>query len=313
MREKRNLVMKKQCCVVIPVYKPDFKFNDCLQALKRQKDVDFDLYIIESGNWTTLYEKDIEGLSCKINHIDIRDFNHGTTRQYAAQKCAEYPIIIFLTQDAIPANEYAFRNLIRCFKDKSVGCAYGRQLPQKYANFFSSRARNYNYPAQSQKKTFANAGRLGIKAVFLSDSFAAYRNEALISVGGFPKGIILGEDMYVAAKMLLAGWANFYCAEAVVIHSHNYSFLQEFKRYFDIGVFHIQQPWILENFGKAEKEGIHLVLAEFKYLFLHRPHLIPNAILRHGMQYFGYWLGRHEQYIPNRIKCCLSMNPNYWS
>lgn len=38
--------------------------------------------------------------------------------------------------------------------------------------------------------------------------------------------------------MVLAGWYNAYCAEAKVYHSHNYTILQEVRRYFDTGAFH---------------------------------------------------------------------------
>ncbi|VCW13919.1 hypothetical protein BANRA_01245 [Escherichia coli] len=43
--------------------------------------------------------------------------------------------------------------------------------------------------------------------------------------------------MYYTAKAILAGYKVAYVADAVVKHSHNYSPIDEFKRYFDIGVF----------------------------------------------------------------------------
>lgn len=45
-------------------------------------------------------------------------------------------IFIFLTQDAILKDEFTIERLIRAFDDKQIGCAYGRQLPHKEANFF---------------------------------------------------------------------------------------------------------------------------------------------------------------------------------
>ena len=83
-----------------------------------------------------------------------------------------------------------------------------------------------------------------MKTAFNSNSFAAYRRKALKDVGGFPINTILSEDMYVTAKMLLKNWSVAYCADAKVYHSHNYTIWQEFKRYFDIGVFHAKEAWI---------------------------------------------------------------------
>ena len=86
---------------------------------------------------------------------------------------------------------------------------------------------------------------IGIKAAFLSNSFAAYRRSALESVGGFPSDTIFGEDTFAAAKMLLNGWKIAYSAEATVYHSHNLTFIEEFRRYFDIGVFHSREKWFM--------------------------------------------------------------------
>jgi rhamnosyltransferase len=71
-----------------------------------------------------------------------------------------------------------------------------------------------------------------------------------MAVAGFPEKLILGEDMVVAARMLQAGWSVAYVSDAQVYHSHGYTIAQEFKRYFDIGVMHQDQAWILQEFGK---------------------------------------------------------------
>jgi rhamnosyltransferase len=62
-----------------------------------------------------------------------------------------------------------------------------------------------HYPAASEMRALASREQLGIKAVFLSNSLAAYRRSALMAVGGFPKNVISGEDTIVAARLLLAG------------------------------------------------------------------------------------------------------------
>ena len=57
-----------------------------------------------------------------------------------------------------------------------------------------------------------------------------------------------------------------YIADAMVKHSHNYSLIEEFKRYFDIGVFHADQQWIRNNFGGAGGEGKTFLISELLYL-----------------------------------------------
>jgi rhamnosyltransferase len=61
----------------------------------------------------------------------------------------------------------------------------------------------------------------GLKTCFLSNSFAAHRLSALRQAGGFAPDLILGEDMHLAARLLLAGHAIRYQTSAQVYHSHN--------------------------------------------------------------------------------------------
>lgn len=304
--------MVKQAVVIIPIYHPDQKFGKLLDMLKQQEGIDFDVYIIDSGSVYTQYEKYLDGLSCKIVKTTPQAFNHGNTRQQAAEACAIYSFLIYMTQDAVPANIHALKNLIQVFRDKSVGCAYGRQLPNADAGILGAHARLFNYPAKSQIKTLADSKKLGIKAAFISDTFAAYRTSALKEIGGFPKGVILSEDTYAAAKMLMAGWKSVYCAEAQVYHSHDYTIWQEFRRYFDTGVFHACEPWIREQFGQAEGEGKKFVLSEVRYLFRRAPWMLPAMILRDGMKFLGYRMGMKANALPAWLREKCSMNRLYW-
>src|SRR5690606_22126597 len=127
--------------------------------------------------------------------------------------------------------------LVAAFNDPAVAVAYGRQLPHHVANPIAAHARLFNYGARSYVAGMEDATRMGIKTVFASNSFAAYRAATFKELGGFPERTILSEDMYLAARSVLAGGKVAYVAEACVRHSHNYTPLEEFRRYFDIGVF----------------------------------------------------------------------------
>jgi rhamnosyltransferase len=85
-------------------------------------------------------------------------------------------------------------------------------------------------------------------------------------MGGFPSNLPMGEDTYTAAKLLLSGQSLHYQASAAVYHSHNYNGLQDFQRMFDTGVFHAQNPWLQESFGRAEGEGMKLLSSQWQTL-----------------------------------------------
>jgi len=242
------------------------------------------------------------------------EFNHGGTRQWAIERLpADIELVILATQDAVPADEQAFAELVAAFDDPAVGAAYGRQLPRPGAGPIEAHARLFNYPESGALKSLADAPVLGIKTAFISNSFAAYRRRALEAVGGFPRDAIVSEDTWVSARMLLAGWRVAYRAGARVFHSHAYSPWQDLQRYFDIGVFHAANPWIMQAFGAAEGEGRRFVESEIRHLLRHAPHLIPSALLRTAMKYLGYALGRREAVLPAWLKTRMSMHPGYWA
>ena len=279
--------------------------------IKQQSISDIPVLLIDSGKGIS-YADAIGGMNVEIRHISSQDFNHGGTRQWGIDQCSESDIYVFLTQDAIPADAYAIENLVAAFDDEQVGSAYGRQLPHEGAGIFGRIARAFNYPPESHIYGLEDRKQHGIKTAFISNSFAAYRKEAMHSVGGFPKDTILSEDMYVAAKMLLAGWRVAYVADAMVYHSHDYTMLQEFRRYFDIGVFHAREPWIQRDFGKAEGEGKRFVMTEFRSVMRHHPMSLWEIPLRDGLKYLGYCMGKREAQIPNTWKKKCSMFPQYW-
>ncbi|WP_085534664.1 MULTISPECIES: glycosyltransferase [unclassified Pseudomonas] len=250
----------------------------------------------------------------RVEVIAAQQFNHGGTRRWASEQ-VDADALILLTQDAIPATPQTFANLIQELEeDPRIGLAYGRQLPHPGAGILEAQSRHFNYSPQSRSKSLADAGELGIKTCFSSDSFSVYRRSALQAVGGFPEDVIGSEDAHVAARMLLNGYLVRYAASACVQHSHSYSLMQEFRRYFDIGVFYGREPWIREAFGSAGGEGKRYVQAELRALRdagqLQR---VPEVLLRSALKLLGYRLGHAEQHLPTPLKRRLSMFSNYWT
>jgi rhamnosyltransferase len=249
----------------------------------------------------------------RVRSIPQSQFNHGATRQLAAEMLPDADILIYMTQDAILTSPAAIANLLRAFEDPSVAAAYGRQLPRIGARAIEAHARSFNYPESSDIRTFASRERLGFKAIFISNSFAAYRRSALTAVGGFPTQVIFGEDTVTAARLLMAGHKVAYVSEASARHSHPYTWTQEFKRYFDIGVLHSREQWLLDSFGGAGGEGKRFILSEMKYLLHNECLQIPSALVRTGLKLLGYRLGRKESRLPLGMKRKLSMHHRFWA
>ncbi len=298
--------------IVIPIYNAERHLDKLLPALERQGLSPGQFLIIDSSSTDESPSRFVK-FGARLHVIPQSEFDHGGTRRLAASLCADVDFLIYLTQDAVPVSTEAFIRLLNVFQNPKVGVAYGRQLPRPEARAIERHARLVNYPVQdSEVRTFEDRRRLGIKTVFSSDSFAAYRRSALEEVGGFPERAFFAEDQIVAAKMLAAGWSTAYCADAEVIHSHGYTIQQDLQRYFDVGVFHSRNHWILEMFGAAEGAGLKFIISELRYLAAREPLSIPSAIARTFAKYLGYRLGRMEAQFSPALKSRLSMAPYYW-
>jgi len=297
--------------VAIPTYNGGELWKESVAAIKNQAS-NLLIQVIDSSS------KDNTVITAKkaqfeVDIINSADFNHGGTRNLAWQKHqSDYDIVVFLTQDAIVQVD-AINKLVDVFKDPQVACAYGRQLPHDNANAIARHARFFNYKKSSYRADKKDIPLLGLKTCFMSNSFSAYRIATLKELGGFPSNTILCEDMYYTAKAVLAGYKVAYVADAEAKHSHNYTPVEEFKRYFDIGVFHTDESWIRKEFGGAGGEGKKFIISELFFLIKNSIFSIPRATLNNLAKILGYKLGQNYKKLPGSLITHLSMHKRFWS
>jgi rhamnosyltransferase len=296
--------------LIIPTYNAASYLPALLEKLQEQTS-QFELIIIDSSSKDDTLTI-VKQYTSHILQIEQKEFDHGGTRTLAA-KTATGDIIVFLTQDALPCDNDTIEQIVKIFQNPHIGAAYGRQLPYAETSLFGKHLREFNYGDTSYIRTIQDKEHYGIKTAFLSDSFAAYRKEVLEEINWFKNGLIVGEDSYAGAKIILSGYAIAYVAEAKVYHSHSYSCLEEFRRYFDIGVFHSCESWILEAFGKAEGEGGRYVKSELRYLLKAKAYYrIPEFFIRNALKYLGYKLGQNHRKLSQNLIRKLSMHTHWW-
>ena len=252
-----------------------------------------------------------------VDVIERDHFAHGSTRQDAFERLPkDAQWVIFMTQDAVLNDPNALEELLKPFEDPQVGATFGRQLPHPDATWLSGQMRAFNYPSKSRVSSFEDRFELGLKAIFLSNSFAAYRVTSFKAVGGFPRSAILGEDMLLAAKLLKAGGRIAYAPKALVLHSHNDTLWQEFQRYFDTGVMHQEEKEQLEDFGGVNPHGkmlLSFLIHQLKGLGAVSMVLqLMQIFLRLQIKFVAYQLGVHHGLMPMALKRCLSMSKNHW-
>ncbi len=297
--------------VIVPAYRPGEKFSRLMASLKEQT-VRPDKVIImntEKKYWQDSMIGGVKG--AEVFHISKDAFDHGETRAQAAGK-TDSEFLVYFTQDAVPADRYTLENLLRPFEDPQVGAVYGRQLPDKDCRLIERYTRSFNYSGKSRKKTKEDLPELGIKTYFCSNVCAAYRKKTYEEMGGFSFPAIFNEDMVLAANMVKRGYAVFYAADARVIHSHNYTWRQQFHRNFDLAVSQAEHPEIFKEVP-SEGEGLRLVKSTAVYLLKKgRFWLIPSLVMSSGFKFLGYRLGKSYRKLPGGLVMKCTMNPGYW-
>jgi rhamnosyltransferase len=297
--------------LVIPTFNAAASWPQLLESIRSQTSQPNTILVIDSSSRDGTADL-ASAAGFQVVRIAQKDFNHGRTRQLALQYVPEAEFLIYLTQDALFADADALHNLLASFTDPRVAVAYGRQLPRLGAGYFEAAARLFNYPSKSQERCFADRTRYGFKTVFCSNSFAAYRRSALEQVGGFPGHLIMGEDTVVAARILREDYLIAYVASACARHSHRYSLVEEFRRYFDTGVLHRRESWLQKTFGHTANEGMRYMRYEIRYIIQRAPWLLPILPLRMAAKWSGYRLGCLERYLPLALKRIMSMQRNFW-
>lgn len=232
--------MDGQISLIIPTLDASSEIKLLLDKLEQQRITIDEIVIVDSssGDDTDQIVEDYASNHQNVHlHVIARnDFNHGGTRDKALREWTAGDYVLFMTQDAVPADDWYVENLLRPFENPKVGVASGRQLPKPDARLFERKVREFNYPNRSFTHSRADLATFGIKTFYTSDVCSAYRRSAYLEVGGFPQ-TMMSEDMYLAARLVAAGYLVAYEADACVFHSHNLTPKQQYKRNYAVGRF----------------------------------------------------------------------------
>jgi rhamnosyltransferase len=205
----------------------------CLNAVYSQNvDDPFEVIAIDSGSTDGTLDV-LRHFPLRLEQIPPESFHHARTRNLAAGY-AKGEILVFLSQDAIPACNDWLQALLSNFDDSAVGAVYGRQLPKPGSSLEREDALRTLYGVQKIVKDPAHRNGLGYRFYHFSNVNAALRRDVWRSQP-FPENLKVFEDLGIAKSILDSGWKIVYEPRAAVFHSHAHTTLGLFKRYFDIG------------------------------------------------------------------------------
>lgn len=296
--------------VVIPSLNAVSVLGSLVTSLRNQTMHPQEIIVVDSESIDGTYQL-AHDLGCLVLSIAQSEFNHGGTRNLASSH-AQGDILVFMTQDALPVDSFFLQHLHDPITSGKAVASFARQVPYSNASAGEKFSRLFNYPPISQIRTRESIESLGLGAYFFSNVASAIRKDVFMDVGMFADDVIMNEDMLLCAKLLNEGHAVAYAAEAQVYHSHEYSLLQTFRRYFDIGVFfsrHFKVPKLSVT-GRGIEYSRKLIREVARN---GGGSALVHAFIEIGAKFAGFRLGKMERLIPVFIKRHLSMHVGYWN
>ncbi len=311
--------------VCLPILNGAVDLARLLPALAGQVGVgEVEVVAIDSSSTDSSVEQ-LEAAGARVEVIPRSAFRHGPTRNRLAGM-ARGEICVFLSQDALPADEHFLASLtsplLGLSSDLAVGSPEGAAgSPPRISG---ATARVLPHPADDPltARTVLHAPEAGSESeirrlpagarladlppeerddlVRFNDVASAIRREVLLELP-FPD-VPFAEDAAWAALALDAGHALAFVAEAVVLHAHRYGPRTAFERY------RVDAAWQRRAHGVRVRPGLISVLRGF--LFELRAdvrhvsgegagwlHLCRAPFLRGG-QVLGQWFGSHGWVLP---------------
>ena len=300
-------IKKPEASIVILTLNAGDEFKKTLKGIYSQSFNNFEVIIIDSSSTDNTLEI-AKKYPVKIHKIKREDFGHGKTRNLGAN-LAKGKYVVFLTQDAIPADKYWLSELISSFDNKKVVGAFSRQLAKKEEHIIDKSFHINLYPNKDKLWSWNNF--YPGENVF-SDVSSIIKKDFLLK-HPFDEKIIVTEDYEWANRILKKGYLLFYNSKSKVIHSHSYTIKQLFKRNFDIGVSYLSVYNSSDKSKGLFKRGLKIMSNELIILIKNgKVYLVPLAIFRDMIKYLAITLGKISPNLPNKINEKFSNYPRYW-
>jgi rhamnosyltransferase len=295
--------------VIMPTHQGGGQLARTLQALRAQRyDGMVEFVAVDSGSTdgtcALLREYGATLLSIRREH-----FSHGYVRNLGVQ-CAQFPIVVFLSQDAVPVGTDWLRTLVAPLQDGAFAATYARQMARSDATSLERFFHLQCYPDRSSVYRITTDGPTPLDAIFFSNVCSAAQREFCLAFP-FDETLIMSEDQAFAKALLAAGYQTYYNAAAMVTHSHHYDIKTLLRRNFDSA--YSLRTIADDTFPHVAGKGIRYVLEELRYLLSQRAwRWLMYAPIYEFTRSLGWVLGRYAERLPDRLCKRLSLRPGYW-
>lgn len=300
---------------------------ESLTRVFAQVGVTFEVIAIDSGS-TDRSRAILQQFPVHMHQIAPQAFNHGATRNLGAELAhADSQFLVYLTQDATPSDERWLANLLEPFaEDEAVAGVFSRHVPRagsspalvrQLTTVWQSGGRERLVKAMPDDPHIYLRDRLYY--AYFSDTSSALRRRIWEQHPYRP--LNFAEDADWADRVLQAGYKIVFEPASCVVHSHDYSVMEQFRQNVD----HVAGMKTLfpDNVYSGYKHWLRLfggipgqVRQDWRYILSVEPYSrmprrqqlywMAHSPAWHAASAAGTWIGAHQDRLAPRLRRRLS-------
>lgn len=294
--------------IVLPTLNAEAHLPALLKAVFSQRLEPQEILVVDSGSTDGTLQ--IAAAHERVRVVPIEDFSHGRARNIGAT-AAGGEIIAYLSQDALPRDELWLSELVDPLRQENVAASYSRQMPRENASPMEEFFLLNRFPEEGVlREKQVGGGELGLDQVFFSNVSSAVKKDVLERFP-FDEDLIMSEDQQLSRDLLEGGYAVAYAPRSVVIHSHDYSLTDVFRRYLD-SVYSLQEIFPGHDMQTSAAVGLSYLQKECRHIFRHHPKWIPYYLLYTMAKSLGTLTGHWAGHIPRPVLKRISLHGYHW-
>jgi rhamnosyltransferase len=207
--------------IVMRSFNEAWALRDTLPALRAQDYQDWELIVIDSGSTDGSCELIRQFSPTHFVQIQPNEYNPSRVINHG-MRLARADLVIFLNADATPQGAGWLRPLVETLFDPQTAAVFGRQIPRPDCS--AVYAHDYH-------RCFGEKRESAGWEHFFSMVSSGLRKD-IWSKRGFLADMQYSEDDEYTRWCVAQGYRVVYCPNSVVMHSHNYTPEQAYKRSF---------------------------------------------------------------------------------
>lgn len=195
--------------------------RETLPALRAQEYKNWELIVIDSGSTDGSVELILKARPRAFVQIKKENYNPSRVMNQGMQ-LANADVGIFLNADATPQGAHWLRPLVMSLQDRETAAVFGRQIPRPDCQAVF---------AHDYERCFG-AKRESVRWEHFFSMVSSGLRKDIWSQRGFLETMQYSEDDEYTRWCRMHGYRVTYVPESVVMHSHNYTPAQAYKRSF---------------------------------------------------------------------------------